>query len=185
MLNRFSKYFKFSADTDGLSPSDVTAEVTGSADIHHLSNMAFFRKARSEVRAGQSGSTRGTLSSSGLGASPNTIAVGHEAQQISRHNTEPGMNMDDPTAQQNLYTGATGLSPHVMDTSGGQHANESNPTLAMAAVHDHASDMQNMQPSIEDYIRTADGINNYLTYHMSEISELPPWITFDLPDNPG
>jgi hypothetical protein len=36
-------------------------------------------------------------------------------------------------------------------------------------------------PTLEDYIRAADGMGDYLTWDMSEISELPPWYSFDLP----
>jgi hypothetical protein len=45
--------------------------------------------------------------------------------------------------------------------------------------------MQPEQQSMEDYIRTADEMGNYLTWDVSDLSELPPWITLDLPSLPS
>lgn len=143
--------------------------------------MAFFRKARSEVRAGQAGSTHGSaLSSSGLDGSPHTIAGDPDAQQLSRNAV---MSMEDQVTQQGLYQDSTSMHPQITNPMGVQHFHDAQTadSLGMNAAGSH-DDI--MQPSIDDYIRAADGINSYLTYHMSEISELPPWITFDLPENP-
>ena len=153
--------------------------------------MAFFRQARSEARAGQAGSTRGTQSSSGLDGSPNTIAKENELQQLPGRNSAMTMPMGAEATNQGLYSRHSNLPvlPHIANLAGDRHQhdfdNAGNMELTASTTHDHDPEILNLQPSIEDYIRTADGINNYLTYHMSEISELPPWITFDLPDNPG
>jgi len=86
--------------------------------------------------------------------------------------------------------GDQGISPHPRNpiatqhpTGGGNGAEGLSMGEEVQASLQSAS-FQGVQPSMEDYIRTANGMYDYLTWDVSEISELPPFVTFNLPCHP-
>lgn len=138
--------------------------------------MAPFRKARSEVRAKQVGSTSPeTISSGGPAGSPNTSVSDQNQQLLYNMEERIPTHAQFSTTNQGLVMGAVHANHHAIYSMGAG---------GLSLITQDAS-MQPEQPSMEDYIRTADEMGNYLTWDVSDLSELPPWITFDLPYLPS
>ncbi|KAF1828564.1 hypothetical protein BDW02DRAFT_223305 [Decorospora gaudefroyi] len=124
--------------------NEVPAEVVGSAEVHHLSNMAPFRRARTETRAQQSN------------ASPRTVTS--ESSEGSHMRLDHG---NPPTISANFNPDEAqlmSLSPLAsLDFSG-------NPL----PQHDGMAHTGGMQPPMPDYTRTAEEMSQYLTWDAAE-----------------
>ncbi|KAJ6789952.1 hypothetical protein PWT90_10831 [Aphanocladium album] len=158
--------FGFREIAEKYAPSGDTpdeTEVTGSADMHHLSRLAPFRRGRSELqRASHASHSPKTSSSSNTFPSPMT--------QSSR-------NMP-PRSTQNA-TPFNAMMPMTMDGSMGPvtpGTSQRPPLQIMPSAGVMAQNGAMLQPSIDDYIKTADEMSNLLTWNMPDLS---PWITFD------
>ncbi|KAH7000660.1 hypothetical protein EDB80DRAFT_724325 [Ilyonectria destructans] len=152
------------------TPHQMSPEVTGSAAVHHLSNMAPFRRAQTELRAHQNSSPR-TLSSYEIQDPQQRLLPSREQP--------PKISFDDATAgrsqEQHTHsvTRARGLAPlqhTVPATTQGMESSWIDEPEMM--------DMEIVQPSVEDYIRTAGEMSDYLTWNMNDLSELPIWTEF-------
>ncbi|KAJ4158380.1 uncharacterized protein LMH87_008909 [Akanthomyces muscarius] len=149
--------------TSGESPDET--EVTGSADMHHLSRLAPFRRGRSELqRASHTSHSPKTSSSSNTYPSPMT--------QSSR-------NVPPRSANSQNATPFNGMMSMPMDGSLGPMTpgtSQRPPLQIMPSAGVMAQNGAMLQPSIDDYIKTADEMSNLLTWNMPDLS---PWFTFD------
>ncbi|OAA39556.1 Fungal transcriptional regulatory protein [Beauveria brongniartii RCEF 3172] len=147
----------------GEAPDET--EVTGSADMHHLSRLAPFRRGRSELqRASHTSHSPRTSSSSNAYPSPMT--------QSSR-------NMPPRSANSHNAPPFSGMMPMTMDGSMGPMTpgtSQRPPLQIMPSAGVMAQNGAMLQPSIDDYIKTADEMSNLLTWNMPDLS---PWFTFD------
>lgn len=148
----------------------MSPEVTGSAAVHHLSNLAPFRRAQTELRAHQNSSPR-TLSSCEIQDSQQRLLPSREQPpNISFNDATAGRSQEQHT---HSVTRARGLAPlqHTVPAIGqGMESSWVDEPEMM--------DMEIVQPSVEDYIRTAGEMSDYLTWNMSDLSELPIWTEF-------
>ncbi|OAA72310.1 Fungal transcriptional regulatory protein [Cordyceps fumosorosea ARSEF 2679] len=161
--------FGFREIAEKFAPSGETpdeSEVTGSADMHHLSRLAPFRRGRSELqRASHASHSPKTPSSSNTYPSPMT--------QSSR-------NVPPRSAHSQNAAPFNGMVPMVMDGNMGPIAapgpSQRPPLQIMPSAGVMAQNGAMLQPSIDDYIKTADEMSNLLTWNMPDLS---PWFTFD------
>lgn len=141
--------------------------------MHHLSRLAAFRRGRSELQGAQSGGSQKTGSSSNPSRSPLIQASGRVAPrsatsnagaEYSASNMPPisaATYMDMSTAQDGAPAtpGSAAIAPQ-------RSALQLMPS-AGAMMHSGAI----LQPSIDDYIKTADEMSNLLTWNV------PDWPT--------
>lgn len=160
--------FGFREIAEKFAPSGETpdeTEVTGSADMHHLSRLAPFRRGRSELqRASHAAHSPKTSSSSNTYPSPMT--------QSSR-------NMSMGSANVHNAMPFNAMMPMSMDANMGPMTpgtSQRPPLQIMPSAGVMAQNGAMLQPSIDDYIKTADEMSNLLTWNMPDLS---PWITFD------
>lgn len=167
--------FGFREIAEKFAPSGETSddtEVTGSADMHHLSRLAPFRRGRSELqKASHASHSSHTSSSSNTFPSPMT--------QSSRNMPPRAASSQDATAFSGMIpmprAGMTGfLDGSMGPTTPG--TSQRPPLQIMPSAGLMAQHGAMLQPSIDDYIKTADEMSNLLTWNMPDLS---PWITFD------
>ncbi|EGX94456.1 Fungal transcriptional regulatory protein [Cordyceps militaris CM01] len=160
--------FGFREIAEKFAPSGETTdetEVTGSADMHHLSRLAPFRRGRSELqRASHASHSPRTPSSSNAYPSPMT--------QSSRNVPPRSANSQNaaPFGGMMQMTMDGGMGPLTPGTS------QRPPLQIMPSAGVMAQNGAMLQPSIDDYIKTADEMSNLLTWNMPDLS---PWFTFD------
>ncbi|KAI0019705.1 fungal-specific transcription factor domain-containing protein [Xylariomycetidae sp. FL0641] len=171
-----------------------TAEVTGSADVHYLSNSARFRLALSEIETRRSADSHDGASSSRLPPespqdwSQSTPAHRHHHHHHHQPNSQPAPNPGLEQQQQiSDFPRYTPLTPNSMQMPPGpvqppqQHLQYAAAAAAAAGLMMPALPM--IRPSTEEYIRTADELSNFLTWDNSELNVLPPWTGFDMNGN--
>lgn len=154
----------------------MSPEVTGSADIHHLTYFAPFRRARSEIRAHQSSTSPGTVSSFNTQGSWTSGLANRERPPINA--IEPIIT-ESPQLQQAHESSLVATSQHPIST--GEHLHPHQPQQQIGEV---APDLTMFAPSMEDYIRTAGEMSDYLTWNMYELPDLPLWTDFE-PQDPS
>ncbi|KAF4980458.1 hypothetical protein FDECE_17877 [Fusarium decemcellulare] len=153
---------------DSQTPHRMSPEVTGPAEAHHLVNFAPFRRAQTEIQARQSASPK-TISSSGISAT----------QQTRRLNDQrPTINSVDTAPTQRQSNQPLPLTPEF------EPQGQPMPAMMQNVIHDQMemSDLEMVHPSMEDYIRTAGEMSDYLTWNMSELPDLPLWTDFGSQD---
>ncbi|KAL2839046.1 hypothetical protein BJX68DRAFT_272338 [Aspergillus pseudodeflectus] len=143
---------------------DDSVYVTGSPEMHHLTNFAFFRRARAEIEARQS--NVGITSTSSRGSSrPGVLsplldpAYGAERRVQHEEHRPQASNQDSQIASHSV-----------------SHVQELEPSLPDPGPPAEG------QPSVEDYIRTAEEMGDYLAWtSMGPLPswEWPPWDTID------
>ncbi|KAJ4210309.1 hypothetical protein NW767_000577 [Fusarium falciforme] len=141
----------------------MSPEVTGTAEVHHLVSFAPFRRAQTEIKARQSASPR-TVSSSAISASQPARRANEERPPInSVDNASPGQHL---VAAPNPGP----IAPH----------NQAMEVIAqgMDTGQMEMTDLHMVHPSMEDYIRTAGEMSDYLTWNMSEMPDLSIWTDF-------
>lgn len=154
------------------------AEVTGSAEVHHLSVFAPLRRARSEIQGSSSSSSIAT-SSATTQASP-VAHASHGMPPSAKANPEsvtgtfqqplpiirPAEAFTSPQAH---YKAPTSTHPNVFLSEQPQR----NPMQLIPS----AGAMINgaiLQPSAEDYIQTAEYLSGYITWNIPNIPDMPP-----------
>ncbi|KAL2845514.1 hypothetical protein BJY01DRAFT_247666 [Aspergillus pseudoustus] len=141
-------------------PDDSTY-VTGSSDMHHLSHFASFRQAKAEVQSRQTNT------------GPSTTA---QASPQSR----PGRSAKPQSKSSKSWT-----TPH-----GGDNPEKNDPiteslplpTPREQVLQTPVSAYNEMEPSVEDYIRTAEDMCDYLAWDSIDswqLWEWPPWDAID------
>ncbi|RFU75772.1 hypothetical protein TARUN_6531 [Trichoderma arundinaceum] len=160
-------------ETLGLSVPIDAAEVTGSADVHHLSALASFRRGRVQLQESQSAGSVKTMSSTNDNQSP----LIHASQNIGYGGlVDKGGGGDFTTNSlpvlRPIYPPLE-IAPELM--SQGLAQRNALQIMPSAGVMVQSGAM--LQPSVDDYIKTADEMSTYLTWGMPEI---PQWI--NLPD---
>lgn len=160
--------------------------MTGSADIEHLSQFAPFRRARSELKKAKSTGSAMTLSSGYTQPSPvaqpgvqptETIETGHTEHDYSLPTMAPAY--PSFTQQQPQHQQA----PMVAELA--PNPNQMMPPISIPLGAPTEMPMQNnvmMQAQVDDYLKAADELSNYLTWDMSQ---LPTWIDFGEMMPPG
>ncbi|KAM0431756.1 hypothetical protein ACHAPT_005006 [Fusarium lateritium] len=146
---------------DSQTPHRMSPEVTGSAEVHHLASFAPFRRAQIEIRARQSASPR-TVSSSAISAPQPARRVNEERPPI---NSVDGPGQHLVTASNLDHVASHGQVMQVMDQG-------------MDTDQMEMTDLHMVHPSMEDYIRTAGEMSDYLTWNMSELPDLSIWTDF-------
>lgn len=154
-------------DSDNGDP----AEVTGSADKYHLGRLAPFRRGQSELKGHTIHSDR-TTSSSKTHDSPTAqsrkqahprSAIGNDGQAYSN-----GFSM--PRPGQGLAGSVGGNSAMAAQAAS---SSQRGPLQLMPSAGVMMQHNAMLQPSVDDYIRTADEMSNLLTWNMPDI---PPWM---------
>jgi hypothetical protein len=142
------------------------AEVVGSADLEHLSRFAPFRRARSALKSQPGVSSTRTSSSHHAQSSPATQENYPLSQPISAH-----LQVDAD------HQGLSSLPPEqaFMPVGMGQGL-FSTPSMQMARpMQPIVSEMMIPQPSMNDYVRTADEMSSYLTW---DAMDIPPMLDY-------
>ncbi|PTB75659.1 hypothetical protein M440DRAFT_1439356 [Trichoderma longibrachiatum ATCC 18648] len=159
-------------ETLGLSIPIDPAEVTGSPDVHHLSASASFRRGRLQLQESQS-KTGGKTISSGNDAKLPLI----QATQSMFHEEpiDKGGGSDYASSLPLLRPSYPPfeVAPELL----GQTVAQRNPLHIVPSAGVMAQSGSLLQPSVDDYIKTADEMSAFLTWGMPD---MPPWI--DLPD---
>ncbi|KAH7165273.1 hypothetical protein EDB81DRAFT_778906 [Dactylonectria macrodidyma] len=146
------------------SSPDNTPEVTGSADIDHLSQIATFRRARNQLRQHQLSTSPSTTLSSGHRHSIVTASsrAGVEARSPDI-DSAPSLTMQQ---QPLIYQGADAMHLAV----GTALELGLGPSDALEP-NIHMLD----QASLSEFIMAADDLGEYLTWDITGSSEVPPW----------
>lgn len=153
------------------SPDGDVAEVVGSADNEHLSRFAPFRRARCSLKAQPTSSTQTSSSRYTRPSPPAYPAQDSVGQSIQKAvapvtlETEPQML---PGTQANYQSFAP---PGSMDQ--GFYTTPAVPIVPQMGTM--VNDMSMPQPSMDDYVRTADEMSGYLTWDMMDI---PPMLDY-------
>ncbi|EEU40352.1 uncharacterized protein NECHADRAFT_76532 [Fusarium vanettenii 77-13-4] len=147
---------------DSQTPHRMSPEVTGTAEVHHLVSFAPFRRAQTEIKARQSASPR-TLSSSAISASQSARRANEERPPIN--------SVDNAGPDQHLV---------AVPNPGPIAHNQAMQVMAQEMDTDQIdmTDLHMVHPSMEDYIRTAGEMSDYLTWNMSELPDLSIWTDF-------
>lgn len=156
---------------------DGDAEVTGSADIEHLSRFAPFRRARSALKAQSTNSPR-TSSSRSRNNQPSPAVDFRSQQPMSQGVPTPHFPVENQQAPPGLRPEFSNFPPQQnlpMDTMN-QAFFQTAPESTMPQVTSlQVPDMMPLQPSMDDYIRTADDMAGYLTW---DVMEVPSWLNY-------
>ncbi|EHK15321.1 uncharacterized protein TRIVIDRAFT_123716, partial [Trichoderma virens Gv29-8] len=151
-------------ETLGLNIPIDPAEVTGSADDHHLSALASFRRGRVQLQESQSSGGAKTMSSE----NDNTPPLIHASQSIIYEDPVDKSSGGDFTNSlpvlRPVYPPLE-VAPELMSQS-------LSPRNALQIMPSAGVMVQNgalLQPSVDDYIKTADEMSTYLTWGMPEI----------------
>ncbi|TQV94492.1 Fungal transcriptional regulatory protein [Cordyceps javanica] len=161
--------FGFREIAEKFAPSGETpdeTEVTGSADMHHLSRLAPFRRGRSELQRASHASHSPKTPSSSSNTYPSPM-------------TQSSRNVPPRSANSQHAVPFSGMMPMTMDGSMGPltpGTSQRPPLQIMPSAGVMAQNGAMLQPSIDDYIKTADEMSNLLTWNMPDLS---PWFTFD------
>lgn len=171
VLLLLSKMYSYSRLTPSLSIPIDPAEVTGSAEDHHLSALASFRRGRAQIEEAQSTSSAKTMSAND-GKSPLI-----QATQTLFYETLIDKNGSSDFANALPVLRPTypplEIAPELMNQS--LPPRDSLHVIPSAGVL--VQDGAIIQPSVEDYIKTADEMSTYLTWG---IPDMPQWL--NLPD---
>ncbi|KAL6867027.1 hypothetical protein J3F83DRAFT_103124 [Trichoderma novae-zelandiae] len=148
------------------------AEVTGSPDIHHLSAMASFRRGRLQLQESQSGGGVKTILSGKETRSPliqATQSIFYEEPM------DKGIGSVYASSLPILRPSYPPLevAPELIS----QTLAQPDPLQIMPSAGVMVQSGALLQPSVDDYIKTADEMSTFLTWGMPE---LPQWI--NLPD---
>ncbi|KAL7792436.1 hypothetical protein V8C37DRAFT_380295 [Trichoderma ceciliae] len=152
----------------GLSIPLDPAEVTGSAEVHHLSSLASFRRGRVQLQEPQSTSSAKTMSSTNdhkpplIRASQSILYEGpiDKGGSSDLTNSLPILRPTYPALE---------VAPELLS----QGLNQRNPLQIMPSAGVMVQTGAILQPSVDDYIKTADEMSAYLTWGMPEV---PRWI---------
>ncbi|EHK41509.1 uncharacterized protein TrAtP1_005005 [Trichoderma atroviride] len=147
------------------------AEVTGSAEDHHLSALASFRRGRAQIEEAQSTSSVKTMSANDC-KSP-LIQASQNLFYETSIDKSGGSDFANALPVLRPTYPPLEIAPELMNQS--LPSNDSLHVIPSAGVL-----VQNgaiMQPSVEDYIKTADEMSTYLTWG---IPDMPQWL--NLPD---
>lgn len=147
------------------------AEVTGSAEDHHLSALASFRRGRAQVEEAQSTSSVKTMSAND-GKSPLIQASQNLFYETSIDKSGSNDFANALPVLRPTYPPLE-IAPELMNQS-------LPPRDSLHVIPSGGVLVQNgaiMQPSVEDYIKTADEMSTYLTWG---IPDIPQWL--NLPD---
>ncbi|KAL7934957.1 hypothetical protein V8C35DRAFT_279425 [Trichoderma chlorosporum] len=153
------------------------AEVTGSADDHHLSALASFRRGRVALQETQSGGSTKAISTENDNKSP----LIHASQRIIYEEQVDKGNGGDFTSSLPVLRPTyppLEIEPELISQSLAQR----NPLQIMPSAGVMVQNGTLMQPSVDDYIKTADEMSAYLTWGMPEI---PHWMTLSEQMPPG
>ncbi|EGR45648.1 uncharacterized protein TRIREDRAFT_110689 [Trichoderma reesei QM6a] len=155
-------------ETLGLSIPIDPAEVTGSSDVHHLSASASFRRGRLQLQELQS-KTGGKAISSGNDAKSPLIQA---TQSIFYEEPiDKGVSNDYASSLPLLRPGYSPfeVAPELLSQTLAQR----NSLQAMPPADDMVQSGGLLQPSVDDYIKTADEMSTFLTWGMPD---MPQWI---------
>ncbi|KAL7974367.1 hypothetical protein HDV63DRAFT_111362 [Trichoderma sp. SZMC 28014] len=147
------------------------AEVIGSAEDHHLSAFASFRRGRAQVEEAQSTSSTKTMSAND-GKSPLIQANQNVFYETSIDKSGSGHFANALPVLRSTYPPLE-IAPELMNQS-------LPPRDSLHVIPSAGVLVQNgaiIQPSVEDYIKTADELSTYLTWG---IPDMPQWL--NLPD---
>lgn len=147
------------------------AEVTGSAEDHHLSALASFRRGRAQIEEAQSTSSVKTMSAND-GKSP-LIQPSQNLFYETSIDKSGGSDFANTLPVLRPTYPPLDIAPELMIQS-------LPPRDSLHVIPSAGVLVQNgaiMQPSVEDYIKTADEMSTYLTWG---IPDMPQWI--NLPD---
>lgn len=149
-------------------------EVTGSADVHHLSAVASFRRGRLQLQESQSTSTSAKTMSP---MTDNRSPLIHASQSIIYEEPVDKSGGSDFISSLPVLRPTyppLELAPELMS----QGLDQRNALQIIPSAGVMVQDGAMLQPSIDDYIKTADEMSTYLTLG---ILEIPPWL--NLPDH--
>lgn len=155
------------------------AEVTGSADIEHLSRFAPFRRARTALKA-QSIHSPKTSSSRSRNTQPSPAVPDFRSAQMTpapvptpapTYSTENQQPLPNLRPEYSNYMPAQSLPMNQMNQNFFQGA----PDPGVPQMTRMMPDMMVPQPSMEDYIRTAGDMAGYLTW---DAMEVPAWLNY-------
>ncbi|KAK4079651.1 transcriptional regulator family: Fungal Specific TF [Trichoderma harzianum] len=164
-------------ETLGLSIPIDPAEVTGSADDHHLVALASFRRGRVQLQESQATGSAKTMSSGNDNKSP----LIHASQSVIYEETVDRGNGGDFTSSLPILRPTyppIEVAPELLSQSLAQR----NPLQIMPSAGVMVQNGAILQPSVDDYIKTADEMSTYLTWGMTEI---PHWMNLPDPMPPG
>ncbi|KAF4951510.1 hypothetical protein FSARC_12904 [Fusarium sarcochroum] len=145
------------------TPHLIHPEVTGSAEDHHLVNLAPFRQAQTQLRAHQEASPQD--------ASPSSVS-GHRTTLNPNEERPPILSVEGAAFQ--IPPGQQ-LHPETRFDSIAVQGQES----AVMPQGMDTTDVEMTHPSVEDYIRIASDMSEYLTWDLSELPDLPLWEDFE------
>jgi hypothetical protein len=154
------------------------AELTGSAEVEHLSQFAPFRRARTNIKRSQSAGGSKTPSSQNEQLS----LVMQPPPSLLDTNMSSVGNEPPPFNLQPDYP------PFAAQPSGiliPLYGNDNAQTVVTLGSLTHPSETPAIPQSsmtMGDYIRAADEMSGFLTW---QTSDLPPWFTYDNPFPPG
>ncbi|PNP54047.1 hypothetical protein THARTR1_05254 [Trichoderma harzianum] len=153
------------------------AEVTGSADDHHLVALASFRRGRVQLQESQATGIGKAMSSGNDNKSP----LIHASQSIIYEEAVDKGSSGDFTSSLPILRPTyppIEVAPELMSQSLAQR----NPLQIMPSAGVMVQNGAILQPSVNDYIKTADEMSTYLTWGMTEI---PHWMNLPDPMLPG
>ncbi|VUC20648.1 unnamed protein product [Clonostachys rosea] len=165
---------------DLVSFNEDPAEVTGPAEVEHLSQFAPFRRARTSIKRSQSAAGSKTPSSQNeqlsLVMQPLPGLLDTSMSPVGNEPQPPPFNLQPdypPFAAQ-----PSGISMPLYRSQNAQ-------TMVTLGSITHPSETPAIPQSsmtMGDYIRAADEMSGFLTW---QTSDLPPWFTYDNPFPPG
>lgn len=147
------------------------AEVTGSADMHHLSRLAPFRRGQSELKGHTAQSDR-TASSSNTHHSPVAQSRKQATQRGTANYGGQSYGNGFPVARPGQGLAPTANGNGVVASQPGP-SSQRGPLQLMPSAGVMMQHNAMLQPSVDDYIKTADEMSNLLTWTMPDI---PPWM---------
>lgn len=145
------------------------AEVTGSADDHHLSALASFRRGRVQLQESQSTGGAKAMSSGNDNKSPLIHADQNIIYEEIVDNKGSGDDFTNSLPVLRPTYPALEVAPELMSQSLVQR----NPLQIMPSAGVMVQNGALLQPSVDDYIKTADEMSTYLTWGMPE---MPNWM---------
>ncbi|KAL7920929.1 hypothetical protein ACQKWADRAFT_297116 [Trichoderma austrokoningii] len=152
------------------------AEVTASAEDDHLSALASFRRGRAQLEEAQSTSSVKTMSANNnksplIQASQNLFyeTAIDKSSSSGFANSLPVLRPAYPPLE---------IAPELMS----QSLSQRNPLQIISSTGVMVQNGAMMQPSVDDYIKTADEMSTYLTWG---IPDMPQWINLSDQMSPG
>lgn len=167
------------------------AEVTGSADIEHLSRFAPFRRARNALKARSTHSPK-TTSSRSRNTQPSPAFPDYRSAQMTPGTIPapvpaptPAYNADSQQPLPNLRPEYSNYMPaQTLPMNQMSQVSQVNqmgqgffpaPDSGVSQMAEMMPDIMVPQPSMDDYIRTAGDMAGYLTW---DVMEVPAWLNY-------